>query len=147
MSTVQIAQRGRDSDVQWQHNTVTAAHREWLNQADYDMDTADCMFENGRYFYAAFMCHLSIEKALKALYQFRLQQVPPKTHNLVLLLKAAGIVPPEATGRFLVELNEAHVVTRYPDDLERLKSIYDAASTQRLLRQGKEVLAWTKTQF
>ncbi len=39
--------------------------KEWLKQADYDMDTADAMFDNKRYFYAVFMCHLSIEKALK----------------------------------------------------------------------------------
>jgi len=41
---------------------------EWLKQADYDMDTADAMHTGGRYFYAIFMCHLSIEKGLKGLY-------------------------------------------------------------------------------
>ena len=40
-------------------------HEEWLKQADYDMDTAELMFSGGRYFYAVFMCHLSIEKALE----------------------------------------------------------------------------------
>jgi len=39
--------------------------QEWLKQADYDMDTAEFMFAGGRYFYAVFMCHLSIEKASK----------------------------------------------------------------------------------
>lgn len=38
-------------------------YQEWLKQADYDMETADIMFANGRYFYAVFMCHLAIEKA------------------------------------------------------------------------------------
>ena len=61
-------------------------HEEWLKQADYDMDTADVMFNNGRYFYAVFMCHLSIEKALKGLYIKTLNHVPPKTHNLLYLL-------------------------------------------------------------
>ena len=122
-------------------------HEEWLKQADYDMETADCMFQNGRYFYAVFMCHLSIEKALKALYQHRLRQVPPKTHNLVLLLKTAGVVPPEQTGRFLVDLNEAHIATRYPEDLEYLKKMYNESVTRNLLNHGKEVLAWTRTQF
>ena len=42
---------------------------EWLRQAEYDMDTATYMFDGGRYFYMVFMCHLSIEKALKGLYQ------------------------------------------------------------------------------
>ncbi|MDO9528114.1 MAG: HEPN domain-containing protein [Syntrophales bacterium] len=42
--------------------------QEWLRQADYDMDTAEYMLSGGRYFYAVFMCHLSIEKALKGLF-------------------------------------------------------------------------------
>ena len=59
---------------------------EWLKQADYDMDTAEFMCRGGRYFYAVFMCHLAIEKALKGLYQRNLQETPPKTHNLIYLL-------------------------------------------------------------
>ena len=43
-------------------------YKEWFRQSDYDYDTAMFMHESGRYFYAVFMCHLSIEKALKGLY-------------------------------------------------------------------------------
>jgi len=28
---------------------------EWLKQSDYDMETAEYMFQGGRYFYAVFM--------------------------------------------------------------------------------------------
>ena len=65
-------------------------YKEWLKQADYDMDTADVMYSSGRYFYAVFMCHLSIEKALKGLYYKVLGEVPPKTHNLLYLLNKIG---------------------------------------------------------
>ncbi len=41
---------------------------EWLKQADFDLDTAEFMAKGGRYFYAVFLCHLAIEKALKGLY-------------------------------------------------------------------------------
>jgi len=78
---------------------------EWLNQAIYDMDTAEYMFNGGRYIYAVFMCHLSIEKALKGLYQNRLNEIPPKTHNLVYLINKTEINPPEKIGKFLVKLN------------------------------------------
>ena len=44
------------------------SHQEWLAQASYDLDTAEAMFKTGRYIYCVFMCHLSIEKALKACY-------------------------------------------------------------------------------
>jgi hypothetical protein len=56
---------------------------EWLKQADYDMGTAEFMAKGGRYFYAVFMCHLAIEKALKGLYEQNLHEIPPKTHNLL----------------------------------------------------------------
>ena len=43
---------------------MAQAVEEWFRQADYDIDTADYMFSGGRYFYAVFMCHLSIERLL-----------------------------------------------------------------------------------
>jgi len=79
---------------------------EWLRQADYDMDTADHMFGGGRYFYAVFMCHLSIEKALKGLYRKKLSQDPPRVHNLIYLLNKVSMKPPEPIARFIVKLNE-----------------------------------------
>jgi HEPN domain-containing protein len=42
--------------------------KEWLSQAEYDFSTAEYMFNGDRNFYAVFMCHLCIEKALKGLY-------------------------------------------------------------------------------
>lgn len=54
---------------------------EWLKQADYDLDTADFMFKGKRYIYAVFMCHLSIEKALKGLYLSLANKIP---HLLVI---------------------------------------------------------------
>jgi HEPN domain-containing protein len=50
---------------------------EWLRQSDYDMDTADYMFHGGRHLYAVFMCHLAVEKALKAVYFEKLREIPP----------------------------------------------------------------------
>jgi len=41
---------------------------EWFKQADYNMDAPEFVFSGDRYFYSIFMCHLSIEKALKGLY-------------------------------------------------------------------------------
>jgi len=121
--------------------------QEWLKQADYDMDTAEFMFAGGRYFYAVFMCHLSIEKASKGLYYKKLKAVPPKTHNLVYLINNIGIKPPEVIGKFIVMLNEAHVATRYPENLEKLQKDYTQAIVKDILSKGKEVLTWIKKQL
>jgi HEPN domain-containing protein len=121
--------------------------REWLKQADYDIDTAEFMFAGGKFFYAVFMCHLSVEKAIKGLYQQRLNETPPKTHNLVYLLKKINIRPAETTGKFIVKLNEASVVTRYPEDIDTLQGQYTKDIVKNILVESKEVLEWIKEQF
>ena len=120
---------------------------EWLRQADYDMDTADYMFGGGRYFYAVFMCHLSIEKALKGLYRKKLSQEPPRVHNLIYLLNKIGIKPPEPIGRFIVKLNEASVATRYPEEISKLQKDFTQEIVKDILSKGREALGWIKTQL
>jgi HEPN domain-containing protein len=120
---------------------------EWLKQADYDLDTADFMAKGGRYIYAVFMCHLAVEKALKGLYQQKLQETPPKTHNLIRLLERIGLVPDQDKGRAMTRLNEANVTTRYPDDIDRLQNVYTQETTAQILAQTRRVLEWIKTQF
>jgi HEPN domain-containing protein len=119
---------------------------EWFRQADYDLETAEYMFNGGRYFYSVFLCHLSIEKALKGLYQDRLKETPPKVHNLVYLLNKIGIKPPEVQAKFLIKLNEASVPTRYPETLELLKRDYTQGVVEDILFKSKEVLEWIKDQ-
>jgi len=121
--------------------------REWLKQADYDIDTAEYMFAGGKFFYAVFMCHLSIEKAIKGLYQQRLKETPPKTHNLVYLMKKIDIRPAETTGKFIVKLNEASVATRYPEDIDILQGQYTKDVVKNILIESRKVLEWIKKQF
>lgn len=111
------------------------------------MDTADAMFASGRYFYAVFMCHLSLEKALKGLIAKRLDELPPKTHNLLYLLNMLALQPPSALERFIARLNTASVATRYPDDLAKMQAAYTENVTKELIMKSKEVLEWAKTQL
>jgi HEPN domain-containing protein len=126
---------------------MSEKHEEWLKQADYDMDTADAMFSSGRYFYAVFMCHLSIEKSLKGLYSKKLHEVPPKTHNLIYLLNKIGKKPDQKLEKFITKLNTASVATRYPDDLAKIQSAYTEEITKEMIEKSKDVLKWVKTQF
>jgi HEPN domain-containing protein len=122
-------------------------YKEWLMQADYDMETAEFMHGGGRYFYSVFMCHLAIEKALKGLYQYKLNQIPPKTHNLVYLLESLKLRPDEKTGIFMIKLTEANIATRYPEDLARLQKNYTAAVCAEIILHTRETLQWIKKQF
>ena len=115
---------------------------EWLTQANYDMDTADYMFRGGRYMYTVFMCHLSLEKALKGRYAEKLGKELPKTHNLLYLLEKMKLTLPEALFDFISTLNRVSVPTRYPDDLQRILKDYDKKKTKEVLDQSKQVLQW-----
>lgn len=120
---------------------------EWLRQADYDLATAEFMADGRRLFYAVFMCHLSIEKALKGLYHHKLQEVPPKVHNLIYLMTRVKIAPPESIGKFIVTLNEASVATRYPETLDKVQREFTENAVKEILGQTKEALQWIKLQF
>ncbi|MBI1996336.1 MAG: HEPN domain-containing protein [Deltaproteobacteria bacterium] len=115
---------------------------EWLTQANYDMDTADYMFRGGRYMYTVFMCHLSLEKALKGRYAEKLGKEPPKTHNLLYLLEKMKLTLPEDLFDFISTLNRVSIPTRYPDDLQRILKDYDKKKTKEVLDQSKQVLQW-----
>lgn len=120
---------------------------EWLKQAEYDLDTAEFMAKGGRYFHAVFMCHLAIEKAVRGLYEQTLQETPPKTHNLLLLLDKIGLKPDADKRKIITRLNEASVGTRYPDDIDKLQIKYTHGITSGILMQTKEILEWIKKQF
>ncbi len=102
------------------------------------------MRKAGRNFYAVFMCHMAVEKALKALLIKKTGDVPPKTHNLLLLLANSGEQPPQTIGVFISKLNEANVATRYPQELSVMIKLYNDTITDSIILQTKEVLAWIK---
>jgi len=121
--------------------------QQWLEQADYDLDTAKDLFKSKRYIYAVFMLHLSIEKALKGLYQKRLGQVPPKVHNLILLANRVELDLTDHRRFFLAMLNDGSVATRYPEQIALILKQYPRQRVRELLDQGQEMLTWIKTQY
>jgi HEPN domain-containing protein len=120
--------------------------QEWFRQSDYDMDTAEYMCQGGRYIYTVFMCHLSIEKALKGLYYEKHQKHPPKTHSLVHLMNKIKIKPPKDKATFIIKLSEAGIPTRYPEDLTKLQAVYTENAVKDLLNKAKEIKEWIKKQ-
>ncbi len=118
--------------------------QEWLRQSDYDIDTAELMFKGGRYFYAIFMCHLSVEKALKGLYLKELKEIPPKTHNLIFLIEKIKVELPENLYDFIFTLNRVSVPARYPDNLDRMLKDYDKSKTADMLKKCRELLKWLR---
>lgn len=121
------------------------ATKNWVKSACYDLETAKAMFKSRRYVYVIFMCHLSVEKLLKAIVGEILCLLPPKTHDLSRLLKLAGLKLPEEHQKIVAHLNEASIPTRYPEDLSILIKQYNRQVAQRYLKETEGVIKWLNT--
>ena len=121
-------------------------YEEWFFQSDYDLETAVDMYKTGRYVYCIFMCHLSLEKALKGLYVKGTGEYPPKSHSLIFFVERLGIQMNDTTYEFVFTLNKISVPTRYPEDLRRLFEAYTKKRTEEILKLTKETQLWIKQQ-
>jgi len=79
-------------------------HEEWYFQSDYDLETASAMFDSGRFVYCIFMCHLSIEKALKGLFVKTKGTFPSKSHSLLFFVEKMELHMDDAYYEFLIHL-------------------------------------------
>jgi HEPN domain-containing protein len=116
----------------------------WLKSADYDLKTAASLLKNKRYLYVVFMCHLSLEKTLKAILSEALGELPPYTHNLNRLLELGSIALPEEMQSFVNAINLQSVPTRYPEDFTRLSKELNGKTAAEYMRQTKRIIQWLK---
>lgn len=131
--------RGRRTGREMRDDT-----RNWIASADYDVETAQDLFEAGRYPYVIFMCHLALEKMLKAHVTEVMQSKPAKTHSLPYLVRKAGLdVPPEMR-RFFGEITNGCVPMRYPDNIEELLNTRTRDVAEEVMRFTREAIKWLK---
>ena len=121
-------------------------HEEWYFQSDYDLETAVDMLKSGRAVYCIFMCHLSLEKALKGLLIKKKGEFPSKSHSLIYFVDKIELELSESQFEFLFMLNNISVPTRYPEDLRKLFLAYTKERTESILQQTKEMQLWIKQQ-
>jgi HEPN domain-containing protein len=96
--------------------------RNWIELAQYDLETAEAMVEKGRYLYVAFTCQQAIEKTLKALYVKEKGETPPYSHNLMKLIDMVSLknaLSPEQID-FIIVLNTYYIQTRYSEEIKLL---------------------------
>jgi len=124
---------------------MAKAVNNWIKSSEYDIKTADALFKSKRYVYVIFMCHLAIEKVLKAIVAKTTGKLPPKTHDLVYLGKIAYLDIPEVHKPIFMHLNQVSVPTRYPEDIAKLSKSYNRKAAYKYLKETKELLKWLKT--
>jgi HEPN domain-containing protein len=116
----------------------------WFNESIESLKTAKILLKNQRTLECAFFCHLAIEKVLKAFIANRLNVIPPKIHNLLLLAEQSGLSK-ELTDEqldFLSELNIYQLEGRYPGDRELLLKQTPTEKFTQILADTEREYLW-----
>ena len=116
----------------------------YIKSAEYDLQTAQSMLNSGRYIYVIFMCHMSIEKMLKAIVAEVTGKTPPKTHSLIYLVKLAKVQFSQELFDFVAKINNVSVITRYPDNFSEILKAYPQDIAQEYLIRTREVFKCLK---
>ncbi len=96
-----------------------------------------------RYIWVVFLCHLTIEKLLKAHITEITTDFPPYIHDLNKLTEKAGLNFPPSLASFVDGMSKASVTTRYPEDLKEIKR----KAAADCLQQTHEVVKWLEQQL
>jgi len=116
----------------------------WKDHSDYDIKTAESMFSVKRYPYALFMCHLSIEKLLKAIYVKQYNKHAPYVHNLVELAKSLEINFNDEYKELLADLSSFNLEARYPEWKSVFYKTATKAYTKKYLEESTRLYLWLK---
>jgi len=103
------------------------------------------MLKTKRYIYVVFMCHLSLEKMLKAHVELEENKFPPKIHDLAKLAKRAKLEIPNNLKSIILQLNKESIPTRYPEDLQRSLASYTKEYCSKILQETEQTLQWLKS--
>lgn len=121
----------------------------WLDIAEYDLSTAEAMFQTGRWLYVTFMCQQAIEKLCKGFYTLHMDDNIPRTHNIRLILRKYENKLPmsvsEEQYRFFDRLTAFYLEGRYPEHTQKLSEIVNKSEAQEILDRAKEEFKWLLT--
>ena len=101
----------------------------WLDIAAYDIETAEAMYQTGRWLYVAFMCHQVIEKTIKAYWCATQPEDPPYTHSHKRLADGCGLYA-MMNEEQIDYLNTILITTSRPVTL-KIKRLFLACSLRR----------------
>ena len=120
--------------------------RYWLKSAREDLRATGTLLRAGHYRLAMFCCHLAMEKALKAVLQHQTGRLPPRLHDLRVLLTRAGLVPPLQLRQAIDRVADLSVPARYPGRLSTARLGWRRDMVERRIRQAGKVLQWCREQ-
>jgi HEPN domain-containing protein len=120
----------------------------WIDLATDDLSTAKILFKKKKLLFSGFLCHLTIEKGLKALVA-KTTLAPPKSHDLVKLAERANVydIMIDEQKDFLDTLQPLNIEARYPAYKDNISSSLDKRTCKEILKETEIMLKWIKTQL
>ena len=128
------------------HNELRKAVDFWKRSALDNLKTAEAMLKSKRYNFTMFMCHQTLEAALKALYIASKKSRPPYIHKLPKLLGEIGLLPPLDIDQTILKVDAHYIKARYFEDRFNTK-VYNEKNTRELISLTKEALQWLLNQI
>ena len=116
----------------------------WIESSVDDLETAELLINSKKILHGLFFCHLAVEKAIKAHVVKVINNVPPRSHNLIYLREKAKIEWEEENDIFLGILMKYQLEGRYPD---YNPSIPSNDQVIEYLNKTKELVKWLKNKL
>ena len=115
----------------------------WIEQAEHDLEIAETLFTARKFDVSLFFGHLALEKLLKAAWvRDNVQDVPPKTHNLIFLIERTRLTSNDEIIKLLRKVNEFNIEARYPDYKFSFYKLCTEEFTTTYLNSIKDTYAW-----
>ena len=120
----------------------------WIDLANEDIGVAQVLLDGKKLLYCGFMCHLSVEKALKAKIE-SIGETPQKIHNLIRLAEISGIleIMSDEQTSLLYKLNPLQIEARYPAYKQQVAEVLTKEQCADLVKQARELIAWIEKQL
>ena len=119
----------------------------WFEGAEYDLQTARAMLQTRRLLYVGFMCHQTIEKALKGIYVVRKpEEELPYIHKLMRLANLSGISGEMSDEQLslLDLLSPLNIEARYPLHKSKLMASLTIERCETMIKETEELYQWIR---
>ena len=116
----------------------------WINSSEDDLETAGLLIKNNKILFGLFLCHLCIEKAIKAHVVKCTGNVPPRIHNLSLLIEKTDLALSESQLLLCDTLMFYQLEGRYPGFNPRIPS---KRKSEGILTNTNDFFKWLKAKL
>ncbi len=117
--------------------------KHWIKGSEIDFQAVKDISDNTKsYVQALFFLHLSIEKAIKALYVSKFNEHAPFSHGLLYLAEKCQLQLDDEKEELLSEINEFNLEARYPDEHYELHQKATQNFTLNYVKEGEKVRQW-----